>query len=203
MKFLKNWTIDLEKLPVYSAFKSEFTLDVDYKLLSLISESDNEYFTEDRKKLLIPILNAIDKDTNTLKVKHNNRFDLGRFYPNNSISPISISRHIKHTLFHYQDWVDLDMVKGHPSILYSIAKNNNLTLPSFERYLKEPDVVLNEMIDFYSCEDELPLTKDDVKGIFNIKIYGGNHNRWVMMVKKLERIKLPLLKKSLKKNVRF
>lgn len=179
MKFLKNWTLDLEKLPAYSTFKTEFTLDIDYQILDLILNSDNEAFTEDRKKLLVPLVNNINKDTNTLKVKHNNRFDMGRFYPNNSISPICVSRHIKHTLFHYLDWVDLDMVKGHPSILFNIAKNNGVYLPSFERYLNEPNVVLNEMIQFYSCDDDLPLTKDDVKSIFNIKIYGGTHKTWV------------------------
>jgi len=181
MKFLKNWTIDLEKIPSYTAFKTEFSLDVDYQILDLIANSDIEEYTLDRKKLLIPLLNAIDKTTNTLKIKHNNRFDMGRFYPNNSISPICVSRHIKHTLFHYMNWVDLDMVKGHPSILYHIAKNNGIILPTFARYLREPDVVLNEMVEFYSCNDEMemPLTKDDVKGIFNIKIYGGTHKTWV------------------------
>lgn len=177
MKFLKNWTLNLEKIPAYASFKTEFVIDVDYELLKMMYESDNDVFTEDRKKLLLPVLEAIDKKTNTLKIKHNNRFDMGRFYANNSISPICLSRHIKHTLFHYMDWCDLDMVKGHPSILYNIANNNNISLPYFERYLKNPNHILDEMIEFYSGEEEL--TRSDVKGIFNIKIYGGSHNTWV------------------------
>jgi len=178
MKFLKSWTIDLDKIPAYASFKTDFIIDIDYQLLELIMKSENPVFTEERKKLLVPLLGAIDKKTNTLKVKHNNRFNLGRFYPNNSISPICVSRHIKHTLFHYLDWVDLDMVKGHPSILFNIAKNNGISLPSFERYLKEPKEVLNEMIEYYSVEDA-PLSTDDVKSIFNIKIYGGSNKTWV------------------------
>jgi len=177
MKFLKSWTVDTEKIPAYASFKTDFTLDIDYPLLESIANSDNSNITNDRKKLLLPVLNAIDKKTNTLKVSHNNRFSLGRFYPNNSISPICVSRHIKHTLFHYLDWVDLDMVKGHPSILYSIAKNNGVTLPAFEKYLSNPKQILDEMVEFYSADE--PLTHDDVKGIFNVKIYGGNHNTWI------------------------
>jgi hypothetical protein len=179
MKFLKNWTIDLAKLPAYSCFKGVFNVELDYNLLQLCYESDNESFTENRKALLLPILQNIDKRTNILKVKHSPRYGLGRFYADNSISPICVSRHIKHTLFHYLDWIDIDMVKGHPTILYCIAKNNNIELPAFKEYLDNPQIKFKELIDYYSVENETPLTEDNVKDIFNISIYGGNHNTWL------------------------
>ena len=176
MKFLKNWTIDTTKIPTYATFKTKFSLELDHELLQIISKTKNNYFTEDRLKLLQPILNAMDG--NILNIKHNNRYDMGRFYANNSISPICVSRHIKHTLFHYLDWIDIDMIKGHPSILYSIAKNNGIELPTFKMYLENPDKILSEFIKFYSSEND-QLTVSDVKGIFNIKIYGGKHKTWV------------------------
>ena len=175
MKFLKNWTIDPSKIPAYATFKSPFTLDLDQSILNIMSNHKDSNFNEDRLKLLQPIISAMNG--NQLKIKHNNRFNMGRFYANNSISPICVSRHIKHTLFHYLDWVDIDMVKGHPSILYSIAKNNGIELPTMKMYLDNPDSILKQLIDFYSCENKL--TTNDVKGIFNIKIYGGNHNTWI------------------------
>jgi len=177
-KFLKDWTIDLGKIPAYTAFKTEFTVELDYLFLTLIANSDNEVFSEDRMKLLLPVIEATNPQTGVLKIKHNNRYNMGRFYPNNSISPICVSRHIKHTLFHYLNWIDLDMVKGHPSILYSIAKNNGLTLSAFKRYIDQPAFILSEMKQFYSIEDA-PLTTDDCKSIFNIKIYGGSHKTWL------------------------
>ena len=122
ISFLKGWTIDVSKIPQYSAFRGTFSLKLDYTLLRNIMTSNHPDFTDDRKKLLLPVLNKINKQTSILEVVHNPRFGLGRFYPDDSISPICISRHIKHTLFAFLNWIDLDMIKGHPSMLYCIAQ---------------------------------------------------------------------------------
>lgn len=177
MKFLKNWQIDTAKVPAYTAFKKTFTIDIDYELLMIMSQMENEYITKDRLKLLYPLINAIDKNTNTLKVSYYHPFNLGRFYPTNSLSPINVSRHIKHTLFSYMDWIDLDMVRGHPSIIFSVAKNNNLHLPTFEKYLTNKDEVIAELLEHYQNENDT-LTGKDIKDIFNISIYGGGHSTW-------------------------
>jgi hypothetical protein len=177
MKFLKNWQIDTSKVPAYTAFRKTFNIDIDYQLLILISKMENEYITKDRLKLLYPLINAIDMKTNTLKVSYYHPFNLGRFYPTNSLSPINVSRHIKHTLFSYMDWIDLDMVRGHPSIIFSIAKNNNLELKTFEKYLTNKDEVIAEMLEHYQNQDGT-ITAKDIKDIFNITIYGGGHSTW-------------------------
>lgn len=184
MKFLKNWTIDLEKIPKYTAFEGKFIIDVDYELLRLCYESDKPEFTPDRKLLLAPILEKINKKNNTLMVSHSQAYGLGRFYPENSISPINVSRHIKHTLFSYLDWVDLDMVKGHPTILYNLATQNNIPIKSFKTYLQNPTAIFNELIEYYSVSDKVKLTEDNVKDIFNIHIYGGGHSTWLKQMKK-------------------
>jgi hypothetical protein len=145
MKFLKNWQIDTSKVPAYTAFRKTFNIDIDYELLNIMSKMENEYITKDRLKLLYPLINAIDMKTNTLKVSYYHPFNLGRFYPSNSLSPINVSRHIKHTLFSYMDWIDLDMVRGHPSIIFSIAKNNNLELKTFEKYLKNRQILFKNI----------------------------------------------------------
>jgi hypothetical protein len=177
MKFLKNWQIDTAKVPAYTAFKKPFTIDIDYELLNIMSKMENEYITKDRLKLLYPLINAIDKKTNTLKLSYYHPFNLGRFYPTNSLSPINVSRHIKHTLFYYMDWFDLDMVRGHPSIIFSIAENNNLHLKTFEKYLTNKDEVIAELLEHYQNEQGT-LTGKDIKDIFNISIYGGGHSTW-------------------------
>jgi hypothetical protein len=178
MKFLNSWTISLDKLPAYTAFKANYEMKLDATLLNAIYHSDNPNFTADRKQLLLPILEKINKKTGILKVKHNQRYDVGRFYPNNSISPICVSRHIKHTLFHHLNWIDLDMVKGHPSILYYIALKNGRELKAFKKYLDNPTAVFDKLKSYYSTE-ESQLSDDNIKDIFNIAIYGGGHNTWL------------------------
>ena len=64
IQFLKNWTIDLNKLPQYTNFKGKFELDLDFHLLQMIGQSTNPVFTDDRKRLLLPIINKINKNTN-------------------------------------------------------------------------------------------------------------------------------------------
>jgi hypothetical protein len=176
MKFLKSWSIALDKLPTYAVFKKHFTVQLDNALLRKMYKSRLPVFTDERKALLLPIINALKGDT--LIVKHNQRFNLGRFYADNSISPICLARHIKHTLFQHLGWFDLDMVKGHPTILYNIAKNNGLELKYFKKYLDNPSYIFEELIKHYSTETG-GITEDNVKDIFNIAIYGGSHNTWL------------------------
>jgi hypothetical protein len=183
MKFLSNWTINFDKLPNYLAFKDAFQVKLDYYLLQKCFESNNPVFTNERKSLLEPLLNNINKMDNTLIIKHNQRYNIGRFYPNESISPISISRHIKHTLFHYLNWIDLDMVKGHASIIYNVSKKNNIKLTFFEQYLENSNNIFKELIDYYAKDDKL--TQDNVKDIFNIAIYGGSHKTWLESISKV------------------
>jgi len=177
MKFLKNWKIDTTKIPSYTQFKKPFEIDVDYKLLEMLCEKEHEEITEDRKKLVRPLLSAINKNTNKLSVSYYQPFGLGRFYAKNSLSPINVSRHFKHSLFSSQDWIDLDMVRGHPSILYYIAKNNNIHLKTFEKYLTNRDKVIGELLEHYQS-DPPTLAEKDIKDIFNITIYGGGHSTW-------------------------
>jgi len=179
MKFLNSWTLLLDKLPTYSAFKKEFVVELDYALMMKMYNSNYEEYTHNRKLLLKPILDAM-KGKNTLKIKHNNRYGLGRFYPDNSISPICISRHMKHTLFQHLGWVDLDMVCGHCTILYEMAKKNSMEhkFVNIKHYLDNRQSIFKELINYYSTEEQ-SLSDDNVKDIFNIVIYGGGHNTWL------------------------
>ena len=178
MKFFKNWTIDMKKVPKYSEFGGDFVMDLDYSLLSIISKSSDVVYTDDVKKLLSNIIEKMDRK-DTLIVQHESRLGLGRFYPNQSISPICVSRHIKHTLFHYLDWIDLDMIKGHPSIISSVAKKNGFDVPTFDKYLKNPDDIFKMLIQYYSADANNKLSEDNVKDVFNITIYGGTHDTWL------------------------
>jgi hypothetical protein len=183
MKFLKNWKIETGKVPSYTAFKKKFEIDVDFKLLKMMSEMEHKEITEDRLRLLRPLLEAINERTNKLTVTYYHPYGLGRFYATNSLSPINVSRHFKHSLFSYMNWIDLDMVRGHPSILYSIANNNNVNLKTFKKYLTNRDAVVAELLEHYQS-DPPTLNEKDIKDIFNISIYGGGHSTWEQQMAK-------------------
>ena len=146
MKFLNTWTICLDKLPAYSCFNKKFKVALDYDLMKRIYKSENveEYNIKNRKKLLKNLLDEMKDDM--LEISYYHPCSLGRFYPTNSISPICISRHMKHTLFHSLGWVDLDMIAGHSTILYEIAKQNKIEsqFQSVKKYIDNKPAILKE-----------------------------------------------------------
>ena len=89
---------------------------------------------------------------------------------------------MKNTIFEYLGWKDYDQKKGHPTILCELGAMNGIRLTSFEEYIAEGgfDKICSEMIDWYSVddEDEVPLSKNDIKRLFNARIYGGGHQKW-------------------------
>ena len=182
--FLKQWTIILTKIPMYGCFRGDFELSIDFKLMEMLFQSTDARLTDDRKKLLLPILNKIDKTTNVLTIKHSPRYGMGRFYSDQSLSPIVLSRYIKHTLFGYLNWIDLDMVKGHPSIMVNVARLANLDLKTVRRYIDDCDQITRELQQYYSPigDDEPMITTDRIKNIFNRLIYGGGMAAWFVDV---------------------
>lgn len=184
MKFLNGLTLNLEKLPKYTAFTGDFTIEIDKNsqvILMKCLDSDNKVFNKEIKERIESILQHIKVNTNKVIVKHNQRLGIGRFYPDNSISLISLSRHVKHTIFKYMNWIDIDMVKGHPTILHNLFKGI-YELTTFKRYIENTDEVFNELLDYYSVDETL--NKDDVKNVFNIAIYGGSYNTWLREIDK-------------------
>lgn len=177
MKFLTNWTIDLGKLgeEKYTAFNGDFVMQLDYGVLKLMS--DSEYITDDQESDMRNLLVNVDKNTGKLKTKHHQNYGIGRYYATHKISPINVSRIIKHTLFTYLDWIDIDMVKGHPTIIKQVALKNNYATPEIDKYLANPDATFKILLKHYAMDDKL--TEDDVKDIFNLAIYGGGHSTWL------------------------
>ena len=179
LPFINGWKIELSKLPNYDHFKGGFTEQLDWHLLKLIYESP---FLESRPEIKANVKNLIEKTvrkTGEVKVTHNQRYKCGRFYADDNISLIPLSRYVKHTVFKYLGWLDIDMVKGHPSIAIEMGKLVGLSLPAFENYVNKFDDIVKTLSDFYSVEGEKPLGKDNIKWLFNSMIYGGGFANWV------------------------
>ena len=179
LPFLTGWKIELSKLPNYDNFKGEFVEKLDWKLLKLIYESQ---FMESKPEIKANLKNLIEKTlrkTSEVKVKHNQRHKCGRFYPDDQISLIPMSKYIKHTVFEYLGWKDLDMIKGHASIAIEIGKLVGMPLPPFENYVNNFDAIVTELSAYYSVEVNKPLSKENIKWLFNSMIYGGGFANWV------------------------
>ena len=137
---------------------------------------------ESRPEIKANVKNLIEKvvrKSGELKVKHNQRFKCGRFYADDNISLIPLSKYVKHTIFKYLGWLDIDMVKGHASIAIEMGKMVGLSLPAFENYVNNFDENVVTLSQYYSVEGETPLGKDNIKWLFNSMIYGGGFSNWV------------------------
>lgn len=202
MKFLKNWTIDLATIPAYVEFNQDFIEHVDYALANIILNSNDERLSPESVDEFRKLVNCINPLTNELKVKYSPRKGIGRryadcptpTYPDGKTNPsfgkyyaglIAMPRIIKNTLFKHQGASDYDQVKGHPTILFEIAKRNGRILAAYEDYLKPNrfDAIVTELSNFYSGDTESPLTKKDIKWLFNKTIYGGGFNEWIKDIK--------------------
>ena len=70
----------------------------------------------------------------------------------NGESIINFPKRIKHTLFKYNKYIDVDQVKGHATICLELARKNNKKLEAFEEYVKNPQKIFNEMTEYYGEE---------------------------------------------------
>eukprot|EP01041_Mallomonas_annulata_P013431 gene13431-28480_t len=170
---------ELSKLPSYDKFKGEFVEKLDSKLLQIIYDCETLKSKPEIKANLKNIIDKIDKKSGELKVKHNQRYNCGRFYADESISLIPLSKYIKHTVFKFLGWLDIDMVKGHPSIAIEMGKSVGIHFPAFEYYVNNFDEICKCLSEFYSGDSEDPLGKDNIKWLFNSMIYGGGFPKWI------------------------
>lgn len=202
MKFLKNWTIDLATIPAYVEFNQDFTEHIDYALANIILNSNDARISPESMDEFRKLVQCINPTTNKLKVKYSPRKGIGRryadcptpMYPDGKTNPafgkyyaglIAMPRLIKNTIFKYHDYNDYDLTKSHPTLLFEIAKRNGRPLPAYEDYLKPNrfDAIVTELSDFYSGDVETPLTKKDIKWLFNKTIYGGGFKEWIKDIK--------------------
>ena len=170
---------------MYSDFEGLFKEPIDKALAELIMDSDVPEINDQMKKNFGEwIVPRIKK--NNINVTHFQSLGIGRYYGHqkkNMGSIVTIPKAIKHTLFKFGGWTDVDMIAGHFSILLSVAKSNGYYLATFEKYINEIKTGLGaEIAEYYSLEGEEPLTVDDVKQLFCATLYGGGFATWVKYI---------------------
>lgn len=137
---------------------------------------------------------------NIINVKYNPRCNMGRRYPEMATDPllpdgtnnnpfygkyygglIQLPRIIKNTIFKYGNWIDLDIAKCHPSIIYSIGTKSGMVLKGYEAYInpEKNALITQEMIDIYSGDTDNLITPKQIKALFNRTVYGGTFDGWI------------------------
>lgn len=202
-----SWTLNLAKLPKYAEWKGEWHYEIDRQMIQLIlecTETDefgNRKITDTMKAHFKN--NIVDRMRgNTLHIQWRAPKDLGRRYSSNDLDKSSKgfcasgnlgvhSKYIKNTIYQQANWVDYDMVKGHPTLLVCVGNQLNITdgLPAIQRYIDNFDAIAEEMIAYHSCIGETDeetqlfrLTKGDIKELHNLTIYGGGKNTWITQI---------------------
>jgi len=189
MRFLRQLTINLDLLPTYVEFNSDWTEQLDKEVCRLLLQTDDPRVTDLMKEHFLHTFNLIGAD-GKLRVKYSPRSGVGRRYADENADRsywgnLTIhSKYIKNTIFHYLGWRDYDQRKGHPTILAEVARRNGSPLLAYEEYIAEGgfDAWCEILIPYYSVEGETPLEESDIKQLFNATIYGGGHSGWVKQI---------------------
>jgi len=189
MEFLNGYTILYDDIPNYKEFCEPFQIPINCKLLKYIDElyCSNRPELHQQIKELLKSKKIDSKKNEYISVTHSQRIksgriNVGRFYPINSI--ITLPRWVKHTMMYNMGYGDIDMVKGHVAIAYSLAKNNGKDLKAFKTYINNFNEICDFLIKELSGDESNPLTKDNIKYLFNLIMYGGSYNTWKTEVEK-------------------
>lgn len=184
---LNGWTIKIDKLPNYDEFKKPFVIKWNKTLSEEIINGEYDVLTPEVITNYTNNIHNRINDMEELIIFHNNRYGLGRFYSNCDSSPVAHSKYIKHTIFKSLNFVDVDMVKGHPSILRYICKLNNIPTKVFDEVVFNFDKICDDVIMYYKNLCNVELNKDNVKFYFNLTIYGGSYNTWLLELRNLKK----------------
>ena len=128
--FMNGWKIELSNLPKYEEFLKPYTELLDAPLLNLLYDCEELANKPEIRANLKNVIDKIDPNTGVLKVNHYQAKKCGRVYADKNISIIPLSKFVKHTMFQYLGWLDIDMVKGHPTIAVQMGKAIGLPFPA-------------------------------------------------------------------------
>jgi len=180
LPFLNDLTLNVSKVPDYPEFKKKFVERIDKPISKLILKSNNGKLKPEVKNAFQTIVDSIGKNQlNTTWFQKNN---LGRMYPKSGLSLTPMCKYVKHTIYSFMGYNDLDMVKGHCSIAVEVNKKlkKPMNLSWVNYYINNFDFICEECIKLWSLDDKVNrLDADDIKQLFNLTIYGGTFQTWV------------------------
>ena len=127
---------------------------VNYDLLNRILNSDKlrsgqfyagDYFYTNEKQQLERYIKTLSKKTNLKKVdyKMSKGNTFGRVYPQFGLSVGQFSKNIRHTVC-IENYIDIDMVNAHPTILLQICIKNNIKCEQLKYYVDNREAIFKK-----------------------------------------------------------
>jgi len=186
-------TVLLNKIEKYSAFKGEWSYKIPRDFIDAVLS--NEDVNERGERLISDVCkasfknNIVDRlrnDTLTVEWKPTDKIPFGRRYSGGFKDFVSTAnfgvqaRSIKNSFFEREGWVDFDLVKCHSQLICELIRvsGKNIDCRIIEQYIKDFDTVSKDLIKVFSADTQNPLNSDDIKGLFNLTIYGGGFDTW-------------------------
>jgi hypothetical protein len=157
------------------AFEEDINADlltklINSDLLHTVSWTAGNMFFENEKHQL-QLLKKLIK-SNKLKVLYKRpKYNLGRVYPNKSLSLCSIRRELRHTLA-YGNYTDIDVANCHPEILNQLCIHHSIPTKYLNQYVNNRDEILSDTMEKYDC------SRDEAKTLFISLMYYGTFNSW-------------------------
>jgi hypothetical protein len=166
-----------QKISVFEIKKFEEEIDIDIlnkliqsDLLQTVKWTVGTIEFENEKQQLLMLRKLIKKNKLTTSYKRP-KYQLGRVYPNKSLSLCSLRRQIRHTLA-VDNYIDIDISNCHPEILNQLCIHHNIPTKYLNEYVINRAEILRDTIENYNC------SRDDAKKLFISLMYFGSFNSW-------------------------
>jgi phage/plasmid-associated DNA primase len=179
---LTNWTITKKTKTIYEGVEclekpNQSKLYGYMKTDNATEPNTKEYGFENDITLLKKYISSKTKEPNSIKTAHSlpKGQKFSRSIPKSYLSMAVMRRKLRHTLCE-GIYVDIDMRNAQPTIITSIAKNNNYTEIIFlEDYVKNRDGYLNIVMETHNVD------KKTAKELFISLITGGTYDYWLSL----------------------
>jgi hypothetical protein len=155
------------------------TIDIDLlnnlinsDILQNINDKKNKILFDNNKSHLITYAKQYIKTKKQIKVKYKiTKINYGRVTAIKGLSLGSIKREIRHILSN-ENYVDIDIVNAHPSIIEQICITNNINCIYLTKYIKDRNNILQTIMKIYN------VNKEQAKELFIRIMYGGTFESW-------------------------
>lgn len=177
--------IQLDKLPLYSYFKGEWTYTIPKDFINSILTCDEitDVCKASFKNNIVDALRngVLRVEWKTTKIPYGRLYS-GKFDNSRAHGSIgTMARQIKNTFFKREGWVDFDFKKCHASIIIELIQLSgiNIDTSAIHDFIHNFDNGLADaFIKYYSQDINNPLNKDDVKQLFNGCLFGQGFESW-------------------------
>ena len=110
---------------------------------------------------------------NKVSVLYERKKNIGRYIPKKGLGYANISKETRHSLC-VDNYIDIDIVNCHPTILYQILTKNSIRCNNLKKYIDDRNIHLDYVINKYKC------TEKQAKKLFIRILYLGSFDNWLI-----------------------